>query len=447
METRDNRLYFGYTKKQLFLCVICYLTNFAFGITDSSKSVYFPLIQSYFHLEYDFQGMFVSVSQLGYSLFSLVVGYLTVKIGFKWSLAIGFLIMLLSYSSCVVFINLIALMCFLIVGGIGQVFLAVSTNVLSTVLFQFHQAAMMNLLHGFYGLGATVGPVLTGYVSSHIHLSYRGVFVAVSVLSMVLFFIILCVPKSLSAYGNDKQQEKEKDSSNTSSSTLNSTSTSTSSNTTTTIEEDENSKFTIGKAFRQPLVWVMGFAAGCLSGIENITMSWAPLYLRDLYGWDPETRGARFISVFFLLFTLSRSLSGFIFDKFGRMPTYLTYLMILIALFLLGFAFGEKGVYILMFTGFFEAPMYPTLMTFATSYFGPIVDRCTCAILFIYMCTSLVLQLLAGMLMKYAGAPWGYRLTIFLVVILLGLILIIRRFMNKKQEREEKALLESTNPV
>ena len=431
MEESSDRLYFGYTKKQLLLCAICYMTNFAFGIADSSKSVYFPLIQSYFHLQYDFQGMFVSASSLGYTLFSIVVGYLTVRIGIKWSLAIGFFVMLLSYASCVTFINIIALICFLIVAGIGQVFLDVSLNVFATVLFQFHQAAMMNLLHCFYGLGATTGPILTGFVSSHLHMSYRGVFVATCVISTVLFLVILCIPNRITKYGKNAKSGDEKNEDAKTDEQLASW----------TPATDDVEHFTIGKAFCQPVVWIMGLAGGCISGTENITMNWGPVYLRDLYGWDPETRGARFVSVFFFLYTFSRSVSGFIFDKLGRMRTYITYLLILISLFLLGFAFGEKGVYILMMTGFFEAPMFPTLLTFATTYFGPVVDRCTCAIMFIYMSTSQIMQLLAGMLMKYVGVPWGYRLAVVLMTILLGLILVIRHFLRKREEMEEKRLL------
>ena len=61
-------------------------------------------------------------------------------------------------------------------------------------------------------------------------------------------------------------------------------------------------------------------AQGCIAGTENITMNWAPIYLRDLYGWDPETKGAYFVTIFFTGYTISRLLSGFLIDAVGDHP-------------------------------------------------------------------------------------------------------------------------------
>ena len=411
------------------VCYICFLT---FGGADASKSVYYPLIQSYYHLQYDFQGILVCASSIGYTLFSLVVGYLTVKIGVKWTLILGFFIMSLAFGSGILIINLYAVFGLLIIAGVGQVFLDVGVNTWATVLFQSNQATMMNLLHCFYGLGATVGPIFTGWISSRMQLSYRGVFSAILGICLVGLVSNFFIPSTKTKKAGNSSQPNLSETGQVAGQAA------------ISVEQEQDpaiANFTIKKALCHPLVWIMGLAEGCIAGTENITMNWAPFYLRDLYGWDPETRGARFVSGFFLVYTISRVVSGFIFDKVGTVRTYILYLIALIGVFVSGFLLGEKGTALLMSSGFFIAPLFPTTLTFATTYFGPIVDRCTCAIMFIYMITSQLIQLLVGVVMKHVGVPWGYRTAVVLMVILMCLLLIINRFLKKKEKAEEEKQL------
>ena len=105
MEETKPKLYFGYTARQLMCCAICYFGFLVFGGADASRSVFFPLIQSYYHLEYDYQGILVSVSSVGYTIFSLFVGYLTNRLGVKWTMLLGFLILILTYGGAVVYVR------------------------------------------------------------------------------------------------------------------------------------------------------------------------------------------------------------------------------------------------------------------------------------------------------------------------------------------------------
>ena len=97
MEEKKQRTFYGYTLKQFLCCIACYCVFFSFGGTDASKSVYLPLIQQYYHLGYDYQGLFVFTSCLGYTLFSLVIGYLLKRLGIKWTLFIGVAILIVAF--------------------------------------------------------------------------------------------------------------------------------------------------------------------------------------------------------------------------------------------------------------------------------------------------------------------------------------------------------------
>lgn len=417
MEEKKPKTFYGYTLTQFLCCIACYCVFFSFGGTDASKSVYLPLIQKFYKLGYDYQGLFVFTSSLGYTLFSLVIGYLLPKLGIKWILLIGLLILFTSFVCGIAFVNVWVVLVSLVIAGIGQVFLDVGTNTWATILFTSHKAVMMNLLHCFYGFGATVGPTFTGFVSKRLNMSYRGVFIAVLFLLSVAIVIALFIPK---------QEEK---------------------NTIESETKEEGKSMTILSALKHPVVILLGLAQGCIAGTENITMNWAPIYLRDLYGWDPETKGAYFVTIFFTGYTISRLLSGFLIDAVGEINSMMIYVPILTVLFVVGFALGEKGVYALMATGIFISPLFPTMLTVAMIYFGKEVETCTSVILFTYMIFSQTIQLIVGLVNKYCGVQWGYRVAVVLMLIVFCVLLTVKALLKKKEAKEKEALLDSENGV
>lgn len=417
MEEKKPKTFYGYTLTQFLCCIACYCVFFSFGGTDASKSVYLPLIQKFYKLGYDYQGLFVFTSSLGYTLFSLVIGYLLPKLGIKWILLIGLLILFTSFMCGIAFVNVWVVLVSLVIAGIGQVFLDVGTNTWATILFTSHKAVMMNLLHCFYGFGATVGPTFTGFVSKRLNMSYRGVFIAVLFLLSVAIVIALFIPK---------QEEKSTIESET---------------------KEEGKSMTILSALKHPVVILLGLAQGCIAGTENITMNWAPIYLRDLYGWDPETKGAYFVTIFFTGYTISRLLSGFLIDAVGEINSMMIYVPILTVLFVVGFALGEKGVYALMATGIFISPLFPTMLTVAMIYFGKEVETCTSVILFTYMIFSQTIQLIVGLVNKYCGVQWGYRVAVVLMLIVFCVLLTVKALLKKKEAKEKEALLDSENGV
>ena len=417
MEEKKPKTFYGYTLTQFLCCIACYCVFFSFGGTDASKSVYLPLIQKFYTLCYDYQGLCVFTSSLGYTLFSLVIGYLLPKLGIKWILLIGLLILFTSFVCGIAFVNVWVVLVSLVIAGIGQVFLDVGTNTWATILFTSHKAVMMNLLHCFYGFGATVGPTFTGFVSKRLNMSYRGVFIAVLFLLSVAIVIALFIPK---------QEEKSTIESET---------------------KEEGKSMTILSALKHPVVILLGLAQGCIAGTENITMNWAPIYLRDLYGWDPETKGAYFVTIFFTGYTISRLLSGFLIDAVGEINSMMIYVPILTVLFVVGFALGEKGVYALMATGIFISPLFPTMLTVAMIYFGKEVETCTSVILFTYMIFSQTIQLIVGLVNKCCGVQWGYRVAVVLMLIVFCVLLSVKALLKKKEAKEKEALLDSENGV
>ena len=336
------------------------------------------------------------------------MGYLSIRVGIKWTLSLGFFILTIAFLAGYSIVHIGLVVACLIIVGIGIVFLDVSINTWSTVLFTSHKAVMMNILHCFYGFGASIGPIISSVSTVHMNQSYRGVFAACILYGFSALLIALLIPKSES-----KPQKSE----------------------------DESSDFTIRSALKHPVTWLFGIAQGCAIGAEVINTTWAPIYLRDVYGWDPKTRGARFVSTFYMLYTISRLLSGFFIDYFGGLKSLVLYNSILILLSVLAFLLGEKGVICLVLMGLFYAPFFPTIFTVAMTYFGRNVDRCTCVILFMYMIVNPVIQYIVGVLMKHIGVEWGYRFSVVVLLVLLVDLLLIGWFLKKKENDEKEALL------
>lgn len=404
MIPQTEKTYYGYTKIQLLCCMVCYICFLVFGAADTSKSVYLPLIQKFYHLEYDYQGLFVFTASIGYITLSLFVGYLVVRLGIKITLIMGLSILIISMLGATFFVNIWVLLGFLIIGGCGSVFIDVGSNTWGTMLFQHHKAVMMNILHFFYGLGAAIGPTYTGWASLLIDMDYRGVFISVLILLVVGLIAVLCIPK----------QQSVKDD-----------------------EEGADPNFTILSALKDPAVYLLGLAQGCIAGTENITTNWSPIYFRDLYGWDVHTKGAHFVTLFFAVYSISRAVSGFLIDAIGEIKSLMLLLFSVILLYILGFCLGEKGAIVLISTGAFVAPLFPTFLTVAMLLFKRNVSKCTCVILLFYMIISQVVQYFVGLICKYMGVQWGYRFVVILMATVLVDVFVLSCILKKREKKEQ----------
>jgi fucose permease len=104
--------------------------------------------------------------------------------------------------------------------------------------------------------------------------------------------------------------------------------------------------------------------AGALSlfvVVEIGTGNWLISYLRGVYGMGAE-ESARYLSLFFLFFTLGRLVGGYIAERIGYVRCLLLFALAVLCLYAGGFLLGRDGVLLFSLTGFFISIMYPTFM-------------------------------------------------------------------------------------
>jgi fucose permease len=252
---------------------------------------------------------------------------------------------------------------------------------------------MMSLLHFFYGVGAILGPLFAGFTANGLGLNWRFIYplglVPAAIMVPLTFFI---TPKDAPPQGTADPPAAE-------------------------TAYVSGKQFTFWSALRNPLVWQFGLLLGFVSAGEVGSANWSGLYLQDVYGYDPKTTGAAFLSLFYILYTSSRLLSGFIIEKTGYFRSLSIASCIIIVLFAAGFGLGKNGVWILPFTGFFLSICYPTLLAAGIGIFREHAQTASSAMIVIAFSLNGMLQFLIGIVNRYIGKAWGYRNCLVYVIV------------------------------
>jgi fucose permease len=382
----------------IFLYIIIYATMFLFGLIDNVKGVTYPLIKSEFGVNYDSQGGLVSSSILGYCLFCLVASLFLHRYGTKRSILAGYVAVCVGAVAVMLSPSFWTAAGTLLVMNAGFGFFEVGSNALASVVFTSRAALMMNLMHFFYGFGAIVGPKATGVLTDTFHLSWRQVYLVVIVpTAAVAVFILLTRFRGQAAARGSENREAP--------------------------------KISFLSTLKNPIVWIFCLILGLMEVFEFGAANWGGLYLNDLYGLDPRVVGASFVSLFYIQFTIARLFGGWIIEKAGYMRSLVVSVIGTMAVFLIGFLLGEKGIWLLPTTGLFIGIMWPTLMAVAMRFFGQDAPTITSVIITIAGAVNALGQFTIGLTNFYAGHAWGYRscliyatLTLLLLLVLIGRI-------------------------
>jgi fucose permease len=383
--------------RRVFLFFILYGAMFLFGFVENIKGVSYPLIKAEFGASYEQQGIMVSVLSMSYVLFCALGGFCIARYGVKPDFLAGFFCMSLGLGLTYLMPSWWTTSAALLVVFSGFGLFEVGINALATQLFTRRAALLMNLLHFFYGAGAAAGPKAAGELA----ISYSWRFIYLACVPLVLVFFALAVMVKFPAKP-EAPAEGEKD-------------------------------MTFFGALKHPMLWLFSVVLGLMVVAEMSSTNWGSLYFQDVYLLDPRTSGASFVFTFFILFTVSRLLSGFLIEKIGYMRSLFGAVLVVIGIFVAGFSVGKHGVYLLPALGFFVAIFWPTLMAVAMGYFGRHAPVMTSAMIVLGGLLNSGVQLLIGFINRFLGPAWGYRSCLFFALVLLAALLVLHRNMRRRQ--------------
>lgn len=458
-----DKSFYGYSRGEWVKLVVSYLIFFLFGAVEASEGVYYGLMKTELEIPYNVQGYLVSTSSwsfiIGSPLLGMLMSYTNVKpilVGAFTSYFIAYCILYKVSTLWVVFI-------LLFIEGLGGVGLDVGMNTLSTVLFTSHRGVMMSYLHFFYGMGSIVGPEYASRMMTFWNRGYRGIFLG------LMIPVVLGVVVSLFSHLSLKEKEPlptqeglEKESNvdptkneeseglleDIADSEIQIPAQANGSNPEVLPADSVDEKIEpshhdgVWRSFLSPMVWLLGFNMGAVYAIESITVNWGPLYLHDLYGMKIEEEGARFLSLFYLFYTVARLGTGFLIDFFGDVVSMIGFNGVLIALYLIAFLLGRRGVWLLAGSGLLISPFYPTSITVPMQVFGAKAQDTISVILCISCMVNLLIQVLMGYVNNSFGAAWGYR--VFSIAMCLLMIICMLLVLWKLRHASQKPSIDAS---
>lgn len=173
------------------LVIILYLGFISLGLPDQILGVAWPDMRQEFHLPLDFAGILVVTTSLCTTISSFLSGHMTKRFS-VWSVLVlsaaltGFAMVLYGLSPTWLLVILITIPLGLGAGAVD--------SVLNDYVAKNLSSRHMNWLHGFWGLGATLGPALMT-LGITVSKSWRPGYIFIGLIQLLLLILFLFTKK------------------------------------------------------------------------------------------------------------------------------------------------------------------------------------------------------------------------------------------------------------
>jgi fucose permease len=147
---------------------------------------------------------------------------------------------------------------------------------------------------------------------------------------------------------------------------------------------------------------------------------------------DIGSEAAAFVSTFFLLYTLSRFVCGFIIERIGYLRIIIIAGFATLALFIIALSLGRSGLFLLPITGVFISLVYPTILAISVGAFKERAQAMSSALIGIAFILNGVIQFGFGLSNRILGPSWAYRSCVLYTVIMIILLLKLRSILRNR---------------
>lgn len=263
--------------RNIIFIFIIYITYISLGLPDSLLGVAWPDMVGEFHVTYSAVGIISMAIAVCTVISSLQTIRITQKTGTGKLVLSSILLTAMGLIGFAFTKNFFLLIVAALPLGFGAGAIDTSVNNYVSSNLKAHH---MNWLHAFWGVGATLGPIIMGVVLDN-HFSWRNGYLIIGSIQLILAFILLF---SLPLW---KQNEQK-----------------------VAIEPDK-SKLSFGALLKQKGVMWSLLSFLFYVGIEGTIFLWGSSYLVEVK--SVTAASASFIlSLFFASITLGRIISGFV---------------------------------------------------------------------------------------------------------------------------------------
>ena len=309
---------------------------FTFAMTTDAIGNVLPQIIKEFDLSLSQASAFHYSTMIGIALGGIALGHLADRFGHRNALVVG---LALYGISCLLFMvgeQFAFFLCLLFCGGLAiGVFKTAALAIVGDITTDSHQhTRAMNLLEGFFAVGAIVGPALVGIlIASSIAWQYLYLTAAVLCLLLLAAALIVKYPPPR----EDKQAQ---------------------------------ASFVQTLAMmRDPYALCFSLAIAAYVAVEVAIYVWMPTLLEKYTGslYDAAKYA---LMLFFILRATGRFLGWLILERFSWTAVLMWFTLAILICYLLTLALGiDTGVVLLPLSGLFMSVIYPTLNSKAISCF------------------------------------------------------------------------------
>ena len=379
-----------------FLLGIIYLSFISLGLPDALLGAAWPNMYPEFNVPVSYAGAISMIISFGTIISSLQSDRLTKKFGTGKVTATSVGITALALWGFSISHSFISLCLWAIPYGLGAGSVDASLN---NYVALHYASKHMSWLHCMWGIGATLGPYIMGYVLTKGASWNIGYFV-ISILQIILTAVLVfSLPKW------KKQNSSSEDSTN-------------------------DKPLTIKQIFAIPGAKEIMICFLCYSAIEQTTMLWASSYLNLAKGVDATT-AASFASLFCIGITIGRGINGFIAMKLKdnqmiRMGQGIILIGVIIMLLPLNKVFSLIAFSLI---GLGCAPIYPCIIHSTPEHFG---EENSQAIIGVQMASAYVGSCLMSPLFGLIADNISIKLLPLYLFILLILMILMHEMLEKK---------------
>ncbi|MBS4536179.1 MFS transporter [Clostridium sp. D2Q-14] len=365
------------------------------SMADNLRGVFIPVFKNEFNVEDTYMGLMLTVSSLGYMIFTFIGGILCDKVGQKKVLILGILSSIVALVILLFSYNFMILLIGMFIINMGVSLISIGINTLIPLLGITFQAILMNMIHSFYGFGATITQRTAGFLLFR-GFSWRNIYLYLIVLFSIIFIVSLFIkiPKG----------EKHKN----------------------------DNKIQWSFILKNRLTYFYMIALGLYVAAEMSTGNWFINFMQRNYGFD-ENNSAFYSSLFLGIFTFGRLAGGFIVEKIGHFKSVMISLFFATSMYTLGLLLGEKGLIIVSISGIFFSIIFPTLIITISKVFPKNSSFVTGFVITSASGISMIVNFLIGYFNDLIGV--NYSFFIIPIALLISTIFSIVILLNTKEVR------------
>lgn len=382
-------------KSNKITIIFLFILMILISMGDNVRGVFIPVFKNEFNVEDTSMGLMLIISSIGYMIFTFLGGILCDKIGQKKVLILGLFSALIALVILFIAPNFTILLIGMFIINMGIALIGIGINTLIPLIGVSFQAILMNMIHSFYGVGATITQRTAGLLLFE-GFSFRNIYLFLIILYFIVFIISFFV----------KIPEKQK------------------------IKEDNKIQWNL--ILKNKLLYFYMIALGLYVSAEMSTGNWFINFMQTSYGFN-ENKSAFYSSLFLGIFTIGRLTGGFVVERIGHFKSIMISLFFATSIYTIGLFLGNKGLLIVSISGVFFSIIFPTLVVTISKVFPKNSSFVTGIVITSASGVSMIVNFLIGYFNDLVGTKNSFF--IIPVALFISTIFSILIYINTKDVR------------